>query len=119
MHPIQYLLVGVALVIFYTLLISLAEHTGFNMAYLISFLATTTLIGLYVKSSTGKWKQGLLSWALLSGLYGFLFTTLQLQDYSLLFGSIGIFLVVAIVMFVSRKVNWYRESTHTSDSTGQ
>jgi inner membrane protein len=119
MHPIQYLLVGIALVVFYTLLISLAEHTGFNMAYLISSLATTILIGLYVRASTGKWKQGLLTWALLSGLYGFLFTTLQLQDYSLLFGSIGIFLVVAIVMFVSRKVNWYREGAQSSDSSGQ
>jgi len=111
--------VGVSLVVFYTLLISLAEHTGFNLAFVISSMATAILIGLYVTTSTGKWKQGLLTWLLLTVLYGFLFTTLQLQDYSLLFGSIGIFLVVAVVMFVSRKVNWYREGGHSPDSAGQ
>jgi inner membrane protein len=111
LHPIQYLLAGTALVVFFTLLISLAEHTGFNLAYIISSLATTTLIGLYVRSSTGSWKQGLITWILLVTIYAFLFTTLQLEDYSLLFGSVGIFLVVGIIMYVSRKVNWYRETS--------
>lgn len=110
LHPIQYLLVGVALVIFYTLLISLAEHIGFNLAYVVSSLGITSLIGLYVRSSTGKWRQGLITWSLLLVIYAFLFTTLQLQDYSLLFGSVGIFLVMAIIMYVSRKVSWYRET---------
>ncbi len=110
LHPIQYLLVGVALVIFYTLLISLAEHIGFNLAYVVSSLGTVSLIGLYVRASTGNWRQGLITWALLLVIYAFLFTTLQLQDYSLLFGSVGIFVVVAIIMYVSRKVSWYKES---------
>jgi inner membrane protein len=109
LHPIQYLLVGIALVIFYTLLISLAEHLGFNPAYLISSLATVLLISLYVRSSTGKIKQGLMTGSLLLVLYAFLYITLQMQDFSLLFGSVGIFVVIAIIMFVSRKVNWYRE----------
>lgn len=114
LHPIQYLLVGMALVVFYTLLISLSEHLGFDLAYLISALATLVLISLYVRSSTGKIKQGLITGSLLLVLYAFLYTTLQMQDFSLLFGSIGIFLVIAIIMFVSRKVNWYREG----DSAG-
>ncbi len=109
LHPIQYLLVGMALVVFYTLLISLAEHLGFDPAYLISSLATVLLISLYVKSSTGRTKQGLMTGSLLLVLYAFLYTTLQLQDFSLLFGSVGIFAVIAIIMFVSRKVNWFRE----------
>lgn len=109
LHPIQYLLVGIALVVFYTLLISLAEHVGFDPAYLISSLATVILIGLYVKSSTGRSKQGMMTGSLLLVLYAFLYTTLQLQDFSLLFGSVGIFTVIAVIMFVSRKVNWYRE----------
>ena len=109
LHPIQYLLVGMALVIFYTLLISLAEHIGFDFAYLISSLSTVLLIGFYVRSSTGKIRQGLITSALLVVLYAFLYTTLQMQDFSLLFGSVGIFVVMAIIMFVSRKVNWYRE----------
>ena len=109
LHPIQYLLVGMALVVFYTLLISLAEHLGFDFAYLISSLSTVILIAFYVKSSTGRSKQGLMTGSLLLVLYAFLYTTLQLQDFSLLFGSVGIFAVIAIIMFVSRKVNWYRE----------
>ncbi len=109
LHPIQYLLVGMALVVFYTLLISLAEHLGFDQAYLISSLATVVLIALYVRTSTGRTRQGLLTGTLLAVLYGFLYTTLQLQDFSLLFGSVGIFAVIAIIMFVSRKVNWYKE----------
>lgn len=109
LHPIQYLLVGMALVVFYTLLISLAEHVGFDLAYLISSLATIILIVLYIKSSTGRNKQSLITGSLLMVLYAFLYTTLQLQDFSLLFGSVGIFAVIAIIMFVSRKINWYKE----------
>ena len=109
LHPIQYLLVGMSLVIFYTLLISLAEHLGFDLAYLISSMATVGLIALYVKASTRRNKQGLITGSLLLLLYAFLYTTLQMQDFSLLFGSVGIFVVMAVIMFVSRKVNWYRE----------
>jgi inner membrane protein len=109
LHPIQYMLVGMALVVFYTLLVSLAEHLCFDLAYLISSLATIILISLYVKSSTSKNKQSLITGSLLLVLYAFLYTTLQLQDFSLLFGSVGIFLVIAIIMFVSRKVNWNKE----------
>lgn len=113
LHPIQYMLVGMALVVFYTLLLSLSEHLGFDMAYLISSVATVLLIGLYVRSSTGRIKQGLITGALLTVLYAFLYTTLQLQDFSLLFGSVGIFAVIAVIMYVSRKVNWYRENGPT------
>lgn len=109
LHPMQYLLVGMALVVFYTLLISLSEHLGFNPAYLISSLATIILVSLYVSSGTGRSRQGLLTGSLLTILYAFLFITLQMQDFSLLFGSVGIFTVIAIIMYVSRNVNWYRE----------
>jgi len=113
LHPIQYMLVGMALVVFYTLLLSLSEHLGFDLAYLISSAATVLLIGLYVKSSTGRNKQGLITGSLLMVLYAFLYTTLRLQDFSLLFGSVGIFAVIAVIMYVSRKVNWYRENGPT------
>ena len=109
LHPLQYLLVGMALVVFYTLLISLSEHLGFNPAYLISSLATVILVGFYVSSSTGRRRQGLITGSLLLVLYAFLFTTLQMQDFSLLFGSVGICPVIALIMYVSRNVNWYRE----------
>ena len=109
-HPIQYLLVGFALIVFYTLLVSLSEHLGFNIAYLVSTFAVTILVGSYMRSSTSSGKVGFISGLLLLGLYGFLFTTLQLQELSLLMGSIGLFTILAIVMVVSRKINWYRES---------
>lgn len=108
-HAIQYVLVGFALIIFYTLLVSLSEHIGFNNAYLISMLSTTILVGYYIKTSTKSTRVGLVSGSLLLILYGFLFTTLQLQDLSLLMGSIGLFLVLAIIMIVSRRINWYKE----------
>ncbi len=108
-HPIQYLLVGFALIIFYTLLISLAEQVGFNFAYLISTSAVTLLIGIYMKSSTSSSRVGFISGSLLLALYGFLFTTLQLQELSLLMGSIGLFLILAVIMMISRKINWYKE----------
>ena len=117
LHPIQYMLVGMALVVFYTLLISLSEHLGFDIAYLVSSLATIILISLYIKSSTGKNRQSLITGSLLLILYAFLYTTLQLQDFSLLFGSVGIFTVIAIIMYVSRKVNWYKEQEDTTAET--
>jgi inner membrane protein len=108
-HPIQYLLVGFALIIFYTLLVPLAEHIGFNLAYLISTVSVTMLVGTYMKGSTHSTKVGLISALLLTALYGFLFTTLQLQELSLLMGSIGMFIILSIIMIVSRRVNWYKE----------
>jgi inner membrane protein len=110
-HPIQYLLVGFALIVFYTLLVSLSEQIGFNLAYLVSTLATTILVGFYMRSGTASGKVGLISGALLLALYGFLFTTLQLQELSLLMGSIGLFIILAVIMMVSRKINWYREES--------
>lgn len=106
-HPIQYLLVGFALLVFYTLLLSISEHTDFNIAYSISSLATIILIVLY---SMSIFKNRILTLALggiLVILYGFMYVVLQLQDYALLMGSIGLFLVLAAVMFISRKIDWY------------
>ncbi|KAA5537124.1 cell envelope integrity protein CreD [Taibaiella lutea] len=107
-HPLQYFLVGIALTVFYTLLLSLSEYTGFNIAYAIAVLATVSLIGLYVWNifKTGKIALGFT--LALSALYGYIFFLIQLQDYALLFGSIGLFFVVALVMYSSRKVDWYQ-----------
>lgn len=106
-HPIQFILVGLALTIFYALLVSLSEHIHFNNAYLISSAAIIVMIGSY---SITIFKNGKLT-ALMSGvlilLYGFIFTILQLEDYALLMGSIGLFIVLAIIMYLSRKIDWY------------
>ena len=106
-HPIQYLLVGIALCVFYTLLISLAEQVGFTYAYIIASLSTIILITLYAASILKNKKMTAFIASALIALYLFLFTILQLQDYSLLMGSIGLFIVVAITMYLSRKIDWY------------
>ncbi len=107
-HPLQYLLVGLALIIFYTLLLAISEHINFNISYLISATATIAMVTLYSKSIYNNTKQTAITGLTLVILYGFIFITLQLQDYALLMGSIGLFIVMAIVMYLSRKINWYQ-----------
>jgi inner membrane protein len=106
-HPVQYLLIGFGLIIFYTLLLSLSEHLEFRRAYAISSVATVVLIAAYARSVLRKRSLALLVGALLAGLYAYLYVLLQREDYSLLLGSAGLFVVLAVVMFVTRKVNWY------------
>jgi inner membrane protein len=107
-HPIQYLLVGAALLLFYTLLLSFSEQINFAWAYLIASLATIGLITVYSHSIFKNTLQtGIMAFTL-SALYLFLYTVLQLEDLALLIGSIGLFIILAIVMYVSRKVNWYK-----------
>ena len=107
LHPIQYLLVGFALLVFYTLLLSISEYIPFNQAYLIASAAIVLLIGAYTK---GMLKSNLIA-LIISGilvlLYGFLFIILQLQDYALLLGSIGLFVILAIVMYLTRYIDWF------------
>jgi len=107
-HPLQYILVGFALCIFYTLLLSISEYTGFNLAYVIAASATVLLIGLYTWSI---FKQGKIAFGFtvaLGGLYTYIFILIQLQDYALLFGSIGLFVIIAVLMYFSRKIDWYQ-----------
>ncbi len=106
-HPIQYILVGISLIVFYTLLLSISEHSDFNTAFYISAVATIFVIAAYVKAILKSWNLSLLISGLLIILYAFIFVIIQMQDYALLIGSIGIFTVLAIVMFFSRKVDWY------------
>ena len=106
-HPLQYLLVGFALTIFYTLLLSISEYTGFNIAYAIATAATVALIGLYTWGvfQSGKTAAGFS--AALGGLYSYIYILIQLEDYALLFGSIGLFVILAVIMYFSRKIDWY------------
>ena len=107
-HPFQYTLVGLSLSLFYVLLISLSEHSNFNTAYLISALAVVSMISLYSLSVFKSKKHSLLLIATLVGIYGFLFVTLQLTDYALLMGSIGLTLILALTMYFTRNIDWYR-----------
>lgn len=106
-HPLQYLMVGFALCVFYTLLLSISEYTGFNPAYIISGIATVLLIGIYVWSLFKKTKIAIGFTTALAGLYTYIFVLIQLQDYALLFGSIGLFIILSVLMYWSRKIDWY------------
>jgi inner membrane protein len=105
-HPIQYTLIGFALVLYYTLLIALSEHLGFSNAYWIASLATIILLGLYSHSIFSKRKETAIFSAILSIFYIFIFIIIKQQDYALLIGSIGLFIALAITMFISRKINF-------------
>lgn len=107
MHPMQYLLVGLALSIFYLLLISLSEHMAFVYAYVIATLASTLLIGFYVGSILRSTKQGVFVTLALLLLYGMLYGILGSEDNSLLMGSLLIFGVLSLVMIVTRRLDWY------------
>ena len=106
-HPIQYLLVGLALCLFYLLLLSLSEHLGFAPAYLIASLSTIALITFYIAHALGGRVTTLATAAMLTALYGFLYILLQNQDYALLMGSIGLFVIMGAVMYLSRNIDWY------------
>lgn len=106
-HPVQYILVGMALIVFYTLLLSLSEHLNFNRAFIVSAVATLLLVAGYVKAILHSRQLMLLISGILAILYSFIFVTIQLQDYALLIGSIGVFIILALVMFFSRKIDWY------------
>jgi len=105
-HPMHYVLVGLAISTFYFLLLSISEHFGFNRAYLISSLVTIGLIGAY---STSILETKFLSAVLvgvLSAVIAFIFIILQLEDFALLTGSVGLFVVLACVMYYSRNIDW-------------
>ncbi|MBK7286536.1 MAG: cell envelope integrity protein CreD [Flavobacteriales bacterium] len=107
-HPIQYLLVGLALCIFYTLLIALSEHIGFSSAYIASAIAVIALVVFYARSVFKQIKATQLLGLVMVLVFGFMFTVINQEDYALLIGSIGLFIVLAIVMAVSRKIDWDR-----------
>ena len=110
-HPVQYLLVSIALLLFYTLLLSFSEQIGFNAAYGISALAIVALISMYTRAILKSGKHAGITALSLSALYGFLYILLQLETYALIAGSLGLFIVLAVLMYVSRKVDWYGEES--------
>ena len=109
-HPIQYLLVGLALIVFYVLLLSFSEHMLFNIAYALAATLTLLLISLYTAAILKNFRLGALLFGILLLLYTFIFAIIQLEDYALLVGSIGMFLVLTLVMYMSRKIDWYNLS---------
>lgn len=105
-HPFQYLMIGLALTMFYTLLVSISEHSDFLKAYLISGASVIILITLYSKSILKTFKFPKFIGLSLTALYSFIYVIIQLENYALLVGSIGLFTILSIIMYVSRKIDW-------------
>jgi inner membrane protein len=106
-HPVQYALVGVALAFFYLLLLSLSEHIGFALAYLLSASGCVLLIGFYVCHVLRSVRHGLSFSAGLAALYGLLYGLLSAEDYALLMGSLLLFGLLGVFMVLTRKLDWY------------
>lgn len=107
-HPFQYILVGLALCLFYVLLVSISEHSNFNLAYGVSTFGIVTMISLYALSIFQARKLVFVLVSTLAGIYGFLFVTLQLADYALLMGSIGLTIILGATMYFTRNIDWYK-----------
>lgn len=107
LHPVNYLLVGLALVVFYLLLLALSEHVTFDVSYAIASLAVISSIAGYTRAVLRSNRWSMLIALTLFILYGFYYILLQLEDYALLVGSFGIFLILALLMFLTRKIDWY------------
>jgi inner membrane protein len=107
LHPMQYTFVGFAICVFYLLLVSISEHTGFDIAYTVSSTVTILLIAGYARAVLGGLRAAASVFAALATLYGFLYLLLRLEDYALLAGSIGLFIILSLVMFITRRMDWY------------
>lgn len=105
-HIFQYTMVGLALVMFYTLLISITEHSTFSIAYIIAAISVIVMIVLYSISILKNKKFPLFIGISLTALYTFIFVIIQLEDYALLVGSIGLFAILGAVMYFSKKIDW-------------
>ena len=107
LHAIQYILAGIANIVFYLLLLSLSEHISFNLSYLISAVSVTVLLSFYTFSVLKKEKRAFFIVPVMAASYLFLFVTLQSEDWALLIGSAGVFVITAFIMFITRKIDFY------------
>ncbi|MFC1836823.1 cell envelope integrity protein CreD [Thermodesulfobacteriota bacterium] len=107
LHPVQYLLIGTAIITFYTLLISLSEHIAFTTAYAVSSLAVILLVAAYAKSILKRTKLAIIVGGVLALVYGYSYWLLQMVDYALVAGSVGLFIVLSVIMFATRGIDWY------------
>ena len=105
-HIFQYSMIGLALIMFYTLLISITEHSSFALAYLIASVSVISMIVLYSVSILQNKKFPIFIGLSLVALYTFIFVIIQLENYALLVGSIGLFLILGAIMYFSRKIDW-------------
>jgi inner membrane protein len=106
-HPVQYLLVGLALSLFFLLLLSLSEHLAFEVAYAAASCACAALLAVYASAMLGRSLHGLAFGAGIALLYGLLYTLLQMEQNALVIGSVMLFAGLATVMLLTRRIDWY------------
>jgi inner membrane protein len=109
-HMFNYILIGAAMVIYYTLLLSFSERIGYNWAYLVASVSTIALITTFIGSLLKNKNAALLFSFILSVIYAFIFVIIQLEDFALMMGSIALFIIVGLLMYFSRKINWDKHS---------
>ena len=114
-HPLQYLLLGAGMCVFYLLELSLAEHIGFEISYTIASTLVVGLIGSYSFVFLKSIVRALFVGVIAALLYGYLYILLRSQDYALLIGSFGLFLTIAAIMYLTRNINWYRSGSQESE----
>ena len=105
-HIFQYTMIGLALIMFYTLLISITEHSSFSIAYMVASIAVITMLMLYSYSILKSRRFSIFIASSLSALYVFIYVIIQMEDYALLAGSVGLFAILGSVMYFSRKIEW-------------
>jgi inner membrane protein len=110
LHPIQYGLMGLALSVFYLLLLALAEHIGFFAAYIIAAVALCGLLGFYLAGAFNSAKSGFGAGGAFAGVYALLYLLVTSEDYSLLVGSLAVFGLLATAMVLTRRLDWYQAS---------
>jgi len=115
LHPLQYLLVGLALSMFYLLLIALSEHIAFVIAYVVAAASLVMLIGTYIAGALRSSRRGLVAGGAMSLIYGLLYMLVLSEDYSLLLGAIILFVALAAVMLATRRFDWYQTRTEEED----
>jgi inner membrane protein len=116
-HPVQYLLVGIALTTFYVVLLALSEQIGFAWAYGAASVVVVAMIGSYAAAILRAWRAGALLAGMLALVYALLYGLVVSEQYSLLMGAIALLAVVAALMHLTRKVDWYATATLSAAST--
>jgi inner membrane protein len=114
-HPIQYGLMGLALSIFYLLLLALAEHTGFLVAYLIATTALCVLTGVYLAAALRSTRSGIVSGGCFAGTYALLYLLITSESYALLAGALTLFALLATTMILTRRIDWYTQEVTRGD----
>jgi inner membrane protein len=117
LHPLQYLLVGLALSTFYVLLIALSEHMQFALAYVGAVAALVLLMAAYISGALRSSRRGLAVASAMSVVYGLLYALILSEDYALLMGAITLFAALAAVMIATRKIDWYRLGSSAAGET--